>query len=143
MSVDMYPDAAREYIIHHSDPQSTPEATYKMFVLVPRGPIFEVYGYESDIAEHAELNKDAIYFWADGDAEDFAPELTMEEVWELTKTVAVAINGATTAENSGANPPSLAVGVPSGAGVETADEGKFVVDGVRPWRPLEVLRDPQ
>lgn len=34
-------------------------------------------------------------------------------------------------------------GEQSETGVETADEEKFVVDGVRQWRPLEVLNDPQ
>jgi hypothetical protein len=79
-----------------------------MFALVPAGPLYEVYGWESDVAAMADLNPNLIYFWAEGDAEDFAPELTMEEFQSLIRTTAIAVNGPTAAANSGANPPSLA-----------------------------------
>lgn len=139
MSVDMFPDAAVDYLVHHSDPESTPDGDNKIFVLVPLGPLYELYGYESDVAEHAQANPDAIYFWAEGDAETFAPELSEEAVEALISCIAVAVGGPTAAQNSGAIPYGIGCQELSGAGVETANEGVFVVDGVTPWRPLEVL----
>lgn len=121
----MYPDAAVEYIIHHSDPQSRPDSAMKIFVLIPHGPLYEVYGWESDIAAMADEYDDSIYFWAEGSAEDFAPELTMDEAMSLITTYGIAVNGPTAAENSGANPVSL------------SDVGTFVTDVVRPFPGVE------
>lgn len=101
------------------DPQSRPDSDVKVFVLVPLGPLYEVYGYESDVARIAEANKDSIYFWAEGDAEDFAPLLGEEQIKGIVRFCGMAIHGPTAAENSGAIPPSMTAGIPSGTGVET------------------------
>lgn len=125
MSTDMFPDAAVDYLIHHSDPVSSPDQDMKMFVLDRYGPLYEVYGYESDVAEYAGAFPEEIYFWAEGKAEDFAPELDIEQVWDFTKVVAVAVNGPTAAKNSGAIPSFEPVREQSGAGVETPPRFDF------------------
>lgn len=119
MSADMYPDAAREYIMHMHDGQSTPNGTIKMFVLTDSGPLFEVYGWESDVAEYAQNFPEENYFWAEANVEDISPELSWDQVESLLSLTAVAVNGPTAAEHSGAHPVSM------------VHEGAFTIDAGR------------
>lgn len=65
MSDDMPPDAVVLHVLSQDDLVSSPDSDMKMFVLVPLGPLFEVYGWESDVAAMAACTPDSIYFWAE------------------------------------------------------------------------------
>lgn len=93
---------------------------------------------EADVVAFIESRPEYVFFFG---PQDLDQGLQVAYGVSLIATYRIAVP-AVTAEGqlrSGANPASMAVGEQSGTGVGTAAEEKFVVDGVRQWRPLEVL----